>query len=104
MTTNPYESPENESNPPRQPTNWWGSTVNIVILLGLLGLLFMVALDVQMLLGLLLYLVLSPLTTELTRNMGAAMGDPALRFWAVDHAATMFVAVLSGRREVPLVS
>jgi hypothetical protein len=59
-----------------------------------LGLLFMMALDVQMLLGLLLYLVLSPLTVELMQNMGTAMRDPRLRFWAIDHAATMLIAVI----------
>jgi heme A synthase len=27
-------------------------------------------------------------------NFGAAMKDPALRFWAVEHISTMFVAVI----------
>jgi len=59
-----------------------------------LGLLLVLAVDVQMLLGLLLYLVLSPFTTAALRDFGAAMRTPALRFWAVEHSATMILAVV----------
>src|SRR5262252_5910549 len=55
---------------------------------------FMGVLDLQMLLGLVLYFVLSPLTRELLNNFGQAMRDPQLRFWAVEHATMMFVAVI----------
>jgi heme A synthase len=58
------------------------------------GLFLMMALDIQMLLGLLLYLVLSPFTATALHDFGAAMRTPSLRFWAVEHAATMFVAVI----------
>ena len=58
------------------------------------GLALMIALDIQMLLGLLLYLVLSPFTTEALGNFGAAMKNPALRFFAVEHIALMFAAVI----------
>ena len=58
------------------------------------GLFFMIAADVQMLLGLLLYLVLSPFTAEAFKNFGLAMQDPKLRFWAVEHLTMMFVAVI----------
>jgi len=58
------------------------------------GLFFMMAADIQMLLGLLLYLVLSPFTAEAFKNFGLAMQDPKLRFWAVEHITTMFVAVI----------
>jgi hypothetical protein len=54
----------------------------------------MVALDVQMLLGLLLYFALSPFTTEAMQNFGAAMRNPQLRFWAVEHITMMFAAVI----------
>ena len=54
---------------------------------------FLGLLDTQFLLGLLLYFVLSPLTSAAFSNMGAAMKDPALRFFAVEHLATMFLAV-----------
>lgn len=58
------------------------------------GLALMIALDIQMLLGLLLYLVLSPFTTEAMADFGAAMRNPALRFFAVEHVALMFAAVI----------
>jgi hypothetical protein len=58
------------------------------------GLIFMIALDVQMLLGLLLYFALSPLTAQAMKDFGAAMKNPALRFWAVEHLATMMLAVI----------
>ncbi len=59
-----------------------------------LGLVFMMVVDIQLLLGLLLYLVLSPFTAAALRDFGAAMRNPALRFWAVEHSTTMFVAVI----------
>jgi hypothetical protein len=52
------------------------------------------ALDVQLLLGLLLYLVLSPFTAEAMRDFGAAMKSPGLRFFAVEHVTMMFAAVI----------
>ena len=58
------------------------------------GLFFMMVLDIQMLLGLLLYLVLSPFTTAALHDFGAAMRNPALRYWAVDHVSLMFFAVV----------
>lgn len=58
------------------------------------GLIFMIVLDTQMLLGLLLYLVLSPITAEALRDFGTAMHVQSLRFWAVEHAGTMFLAVI----------
>ena len=58
------------------------------------GLIFMISLDVQMLLGLVLYGVLSPYTAAAMRDFGAAMRDPVLRFWAVEHLTMMFAAVI----------
>ncbi len=52
------------------------------------------ALDVQLLLGLLLYLVVSPNMAEIRANFGASMKDPALRFWAVEHITMMMAAVV----------
>jgi hypothetical protein len=57
------------------------------------GLVAMMALDLQMLLGLLLYFALSPFTTEALKNMSATMSNPSLRFWAVEHSSSMFAAV-----------
>src|SRR3984957_20603618 len=58
------------------------------------ALVLMIVLDVQMLLSLLLYLALSPFTAEAMRDFGAAMKNPALRFFAVEHVTLMFVAVI----------
>ena len=58
------------------------------------GLTAMMALDLQMLLGLVLYLALSPFTTEALQNFSAAMRNPGLRFWAVEHSSSMLAAVI----------
>ena len=58
------------------------------------GLFAMMALDIQMLLGLLLYLVVSPNMLEIRSHFGEAMKDPQLRFWAVEHITAMFAAVV----------
>jgi hypothetical protein len=54
---------------------------------------FAIALDVQVLLGLALYLWLSPMTQIAFADFGAAMGNSGLRFWAVEHLFGMVVAV-----------
>jgi hypothetical protein len=54
----------------------------------------MALLDLQMLVGLLLYLVLSPVTTAIFNDFGGAMTDPVARFWAVEHIGTMTFAVV----------
>ena len=58
------------------------------------GLALVTALDLQLLLGLLLYLVLSPNMLEIRANFGASMRDPVARFWAVEHITSMLVAVV----------
>ena len=58
---------------------------------------FMLALDLQVLFGVLLYFGLSPFTREAMNNVGAALRDPGLRFWAVTHVAMMFVALVAVR-------
>jgi hypothetical protein len=55
---------------------------------------FVGALDAQMLLGLVLYLRLSPITTTAFQDFGAAMGNSILRFWAVEHIAGMVIALI----------
>jgi hypothetical protein len=55
---------------------------------------FTIAMDVQLLLGLLLYGVLSPMTRAALMDMGSAMRDPVTRFWAVEHITMMIVAVV----------
>lgn len=49
--------------------------------------------SVQLVLGLLLYGVFSPLTTSAFSDMGNAMRDSALRFWAVEHITMMVLAI-----------
>ena len=51
-----------------------------------------VAVNVQFVLGVLLYGVLSPLTAVAMRDFGAAMGTPVLRYWAVEHVTGGLVA------------
>jgi len=58
------------------------------------GMFTVTALDLQMLLGLILYLALSPNMGPILENFPAAMKDPALRFWAVEHISAMMGAVI----------
>ena len=58
------------------------------------GLVLTIVLDVQFLLGVLLYGVLSPFTAEAMRDFGAAMRSPGLRFFAVEHVTLMLAALV----------
>jgi hypothetical protein len=55
---------------------------------------FLGALHLQLLLGLLLQFWLSPVTDAVYRDMGAAMKDSAQRFWAVEHMIGMIIAII----------
>jgi uncharacterized membrane protein YozB (DUF420 family) len=57
------------------------------------GVFFSSALDTQLLLGLVLYIFLSPLTTQIFRNFGTAMSDPSVRFFGLEHLFYMLAAV-----------
>jgi hypothetical protein len=57
------------------------------------GFWFTMLLNIQMLIGLLLYFFLSPFTAAALSDFGAAMKTPALRFWAVEHLAGMVIAI-----------
>jgi len=59
-----------------------------------LGVLFSSSMDVQLLLGVLLYFFLSPITGTALKNFGTAMLNPELRFFAVEHVTVMFAAVV----------
>lgn len=59
-----------------------------------LGLAALIATDLQLLLGIGLY-AMSPLVSAALSDMGAAMKDPGLRFWAVEHPTTMVLAVVA---------
>ena len=54
---------------------------------------FGTSLDVQMLIGLVLYGIFSPITRMAFGNMGAAMRDPVIRFFVVEHASLMILAL-----------
>jgi len=58
------------------------------------GLFAVTAVDVQMLLGLMLYLVVSPNMQEIRAHFGEAMKNAQLRFWAVEHISAMFAALV----------
>lgn len=58
------------------------------------GIWFTAALDLQLLAGLLLYLVLSPLTQAALENVAATMGNASLRFWSVEHPFGMVIALV----------
>jgi hypothetical protein len=51
------------------------------------------ALDLQMLLGLLLYFVFSNILGIARADIGRAMASPAIRFWLVEHLIGMLVAI-----------
>ena len=56
--------------------------------------LFAISLDVQMLLGILMYLFFSTITTSAFQNRGEAMGNSVVRFWIVEHPTIMVVALV----------
>ncbi|MFM7677937.1 MAG: hypothetical protein ACKO83_03695, partial [Roseiflexaceae bacterium] len=49
--------------------------------------------SIQLVLGLVLYGFLSPVTLQAFSDMGGAMKDSVTRFWAVEHMSVMLVAV-----------
>lgn len=58
------------------------------------GLFYMISLHTQLLIGLLLYFVFSPITQAAFQDFGAAMKDPALRLIAVEHISVNILAVI----------
>lgn len=52
------------------------------------------AVDLQLLLGLVLYVGVSPYTRAGWADLATAMTDRVLRFWTVEHGPTMLVAVV----------
>ncbi len=59
------------------------------------GLALVLSMDTQVLLGLLMYAAVSPVTQVALANMKLAMKDHALRFWAVEHPFTMLLALVA---------
>lgn len=57
------------------------------------GFWFVTLLDLQLLLGLVLYFALSPITRTAMQDFGDAMRSSGLRFWAAEHVFGMIVGV-----------
>lgn len=53
----------------------------------------LIAAHLQLVLGLVLYFV-SPMVQAGLSDMGFAMKDPGLRFWAVEHISMMIIAII----------
>jgi uncharacterized protein YacL len=49
---------------------------------------------IQLLSGLLLYFVFSPVTQQIFADFGAAMKNASLRFWAVEHTLGMIIGTV----------
>jgi hypothetical protein len=60
----------------------------------LAGMMFSMSIDIQLLLGLLLYFILSPITTGAFRDLGAAMQVSEMRFFTIEHISYMLLAVI----------
>ncbi|HEU4551815.1 MAG TPA: hypothetical protein VFS25_03240 [Chitinophaga sp.] len=58
------------------------------------SLFFSISLDVQFLVGLILYFVTSPLMQTARADFGAAMKDNVLRFFAVEHTTMALLALI----------
>jgi cytochrome c biogenesis factor len=58
------------------------------------GSFYSIALDIQVLLGLLLYFFLSPLTQSAFQDLSAAMSSGNLRFFLLEHPLYMILAVI----------
>jgi hypothetical protein len=61
---------------------------------GKVGMFYSVSLDIQLLLGLILYFVLSPITRIAFSDFGAVMGNSDLRFFVLEHLLMMVLAVI----------
>jgi len=61
------------------------------------SLVFISSLHFQLLIGLLLYFVLSPITLTALGDFGAAMKDSTLRYWAVEHAFVNILAIAAAQ-------
>lgn len=58
------------------------------------GLLFTISIDIQVLVGLILYVFLSPITKAAFRAFGDIMGDAGLRYFTIEHVFYMLLALV----------
>ena len=57
----------------------------------------MLAVDLQMLTGLILYFGLSDFTRAAMENVSAALHEPSVRYWGIIHAGAMFASLFTVR-------
>ncbi len=55
---------------------------------------FTIALDIQLLFGVALYVAFSPITRAALTDMAVAMHNGVSRYWSVEHPAAMILAVI----------
>ena len=60
----------------------------------MLGLALNSSLDLQLIIGLVLYIFLSPFTQTAFQDFGSAMSNSVLRFFAVEHFLLMLIAIV----------
>lgn len=60
----------------------------------IIGGVFIGVIHLQVVIGLILYFVLSPITQTAFEDFGAAMRNAELRFWAVEHITGMILAAI----------
>lgn len=72
------------------------------------SLVFTIFIDIQLLLGLILYFIYSPLVKAFFANLGAALQNETLRYWGIEHLGLMAAAVVFahlgsavGKRDIP---
>lgn len=58
------------------------------------GMLYTIFLDTQVLVGLILYFFVSPITTAALRNFAGTMSNPVMRYFTIEHIGLMLVAVV----------
>ena len=58
-----------------------------------LGMLYPMMMDIQLLIGLILYFFASPVTAQFLQNIGGSMQNPDLRFFGLEHIFYMILAL-----------
>jgi len=59
------------------------------------GLWVTIFMDIQLLIGIILYFFLSPITMAALQNFGGIMGTTSVRFFALEHSMVMVFAVIA---------
>jgi hypothetical protein len=72
----------------------WSGTKPVTPAMRRWSILFVIGMDLQLLIGLILYFAVSPLTHMAFQNMAVAMKDHELRFFTVEHTTYMLIAVI----------